>query len=204
MKKYKHPGLINSSQGLFFIAFAVPVSYVLSQPFENYNRSIAWLIIFLGAVLFYFMWKLLKQFENLNYLMALLIILILFPTFLGIILNQTVGSLGEGIAPIFYGSRRIKEVVLVHLYPSVLIQYGMLTLLTAGFLSGVAEKVYETFVKKLLPKSIAKKFYKLDRSLDKSSVKTSDNLFLISNKGILLGLIALLIHSLILILMLEH
>ena len=205
MSKHMHPGLINSSQGIFFTVSALFISYVLAQPFEGYNRTIAWVAIFAYALLFYFIWMLLRQFSNTNHLIAYFIVaMIIFPLVMGAVLNLIFGVLHEGTAPVFYGPGRIiKTVVEVKLYPALFIQYGLLVFISSSVISLLFENLYEKVVKNMLPKRLAGKLNKIDRSLDQTAVEASDSLFLISNKGFVLSIAALFIHSAFLILLLK-
>lgn len=179
---------------------ALGSSYLLSGPFEPYNRLVAWGIIFAYALLFHLVWTVLRQFENTNHLIAYFILsIILLPFFLGIMLNYLFGQLSPGTAPIFYGYGIIKNVGITGLYPSILIQYGLLAYTTAILVALIAERLYELLARLIGPGWLMNRLYKVDATLDKKGVRISDSLFMTSNRGLGIGIVALLAHTILIL-----
>lgn len=196
MKKYQHPGLVNSSLVVFTLLAAPLISYGMAGVFSEWNRLLAATCIYVCSLSFMVVWFMLKQFEDADYLLGYYTIAFLvFPLIAGLILNMLFGTLHNGEVPIIAGVGFIgRYTMLVKAYPSVLLQYGAFTL-AASVCMGLFFEVCYTYFNKAVPSGVPRKFLlKIDKTLDQRSMRLSDRVFIKPNKGLFVGLTLLLVQ----------
>lgn len=191
----RHPGLINSSYTVFFIACAVFWAHVFSTYFPPVLQWRAFALSLLFALMVYaFRFIVLQFYEGTTVLKMIIAYYCLSAVM--VFASAVRGVIAEGQVPVihmyFFGAN-----VYSYSGPSVLVAsvvpfYGAVTLAMALLTAELAEFLYN-HIRRLIPRIVRIGLAKADRNVDTASVRTADSMYILSDwKGMVaaLGLLA--------------
>lgn len=186
MKKLlNHPALINSSYVIFFHIFTLLWALYFASYFPYTIRGLALIISLIYPVAFFWFLFLLRQFEDVNYVLRL-VLGYFAVTALFAFLSAVLGPLSDGQLPVirifFFGPYIIAGSFMSALFASVLLFYGYVTYVSGIVSASVAEIMYTKLLSRAMPGQIKKLLQRADSSIDISAIRLSDRFFFMNQR----------------------
>jgi hypothetical protein len=143
MAKQVYNEYVNTSYTTLYLVFTITYSIVISSAFENANYSMLFAVVGY-AILSYFIWDLIRQLFYPGQAVVLYVLtFLILPVIMNLLLSNSVGTLAIAIY------------------------------IAATFSALLFELVYESLVKRRLPKGIRRRLLSADSSIDRSIVPLS-------------------------------